>query len=47
MTDLNEHQIQDVTAEILEHMMAPKTMDKWKIQLVQEWVLIQILVNLH
>lgn len=24
MTDLNETQIQDVTAEILEHMMAPK-----------------------
>lgn len=24
MADLNEHQIQDVTAEILEHMMAPK-----------------------
>ncbi len=24
MTDLNKHQIQDVTAEILEHMMAPK-----------------------
>ncbi len=24
MVDLNEHQIQNVTAEILEHMMAPK-----------------------
>ncbi len=24
MADLSEHQIQDVTAEILEHMMAPK-----------------------
>ena len=24
MAELNEHQIQDITAEILEHMMAPK-----------------------